>query len=1631
MQSAARRRVRLSIAIGSAIAAMPVLPAFGVTSLWNGGTDASWSTGANWTVAEPTATEDALFPNPVPGIAGSTITLSAAEAALSLTLRNAYTLNGGDLTLGAGGKITVAPTFTATIGSTLAGANGLTLAETNGLAGGDLQAGGGVLLLNNGAANSFTGPVAIQAGTVRFSNINQLNLGNAGNTITLGTTTATGTLDYTGNTVTMARTIALSNLTTGGGAVNVATAGQTLTLSGVISGGPANPTASGTLGSTALTLSGPGRVALTGTNTFTGNIVVDQATLVFTNVNAQLGGTAAGQYKSIILQNGGTFNQTTGTFNPTTGATNTNNKRFVIGTGGGTFDVASGATVQLDDTNQISGTGTITKISPGVLLLNNQAYGLTQAMNVTDGTLRIGTGANGPGILGVSANPITVSGTGAFDVQLTQTNSRPINIAGSGIAGAGALVNNGANSVTLPGNVTMTASTAVGGSGTLTLSGVVSDGGGGFSFTKVGTGLLVLSNSGNTWGGNTTVSGGVLRGAAGSTVSDDGNLNLNGGAFESTVNYAANLGAGNGEVRLPGGASGFSSGAAGGVTVNLSSGVKLDWGTANFNPSSLVLNQASALGTLTLQNPIDLMGAPRSFTGNAPNASPAIVSEPITSTGGATGVTINGGAGGSGVIRFTNANNSGINAVTLTGGELGIAADGNIGGAATPITFNGGGLQIVGTALADFGSHPVTFNPSVNIGLDINEATHTFTVPASLPLTTGHSLTKVGPGKLVLSAATNTVTALNMHGGTLEIGTGNLILSNLGATTFSGTGDSVINATGGGTITLSTAGGTNYGDNAVSPGVTATINAKITSVAGSGSGFEFCCTAGGGTFVLNNTANDFEGDILFSRDGTIAAPVFGNQDSITSSLGQGERIRFNNTTNTNGPVLKYLGTGEQTNRIIALTSTLANNTSILDQSGTGELEFTTNLEVTGAAARTLILQGSTAGEGKISGIIPDSSTVTNRTAVLKRGTGTWTLSGANTYTGATTIQEGTLKLGANNAVSTTGALTLGAGGASGANSTAGNFDLNGFDQTITSLTSLSSDNADVNTVTITTGKTLAITGNVVLGQQLVGVMNNNVFTGGGTLNLTGTTLSVGLQTSATANQTPASVTTLNLTGLGQFTTNITNFDVGNAQELGGQVSLSNTANDIAATTLTVGHSQGNNGGTTSILTLGTGTNLIKADTIQAGLSKIGGTIRFASQAPLSPGSVTITNKAGNGPANITLGSTTGTGTAANFTGLLDLRGHEATVTAGALSLGTGTNTAAGSVTGTLNFDDGNFTVNTVTAGSKTGATGSGAATGNINISGGSFTVNAGGSFLMAGNASATAGSAGVGLLNITGGTVTSNVSITRIGGTNTTATVTLDGGALDMVGQNIGGGTAATTINNVNLRSGTLSNVGQINNGGSIIKSAAVAVPANNTLTLGGTNSFTGAVAVNSGTLLVNGTHNTAGNYTVAAGATVGGTGTVNFAGANTLTATGTAGNNAVIAPGASIGTLTIGAGSVVFGNNSAFLVETGGPGVSDLLAISTGTIDLTSTSNTLALLSAGGGPFTIATFTGYAAGANVFEAVTVNGSPATFGPVGSGSDVEIAYNPTDITITVVPEPASLGLLGVAAAALLARRRRR
>ena len=122
----------------------------------------------------------------------------------------------------------------------------------------------------------------------------------------------------------------------------------------------------------------------------------------------------------------------------------------------------------------------------------------------------------------------------------------------------------------------------------------------------------------------------------------------------------------------------------------------------------------------------------------------------------------------------------------------------------------------------------------------------------------------------------------------------------------------------------------------------------------------------------------------------------------SSTLGTGDAIRLSGNSR-----LLYTGAGETTDREIQLgTYTAAGG--IIEHAGSGTLTFASVVTQT-AANITLSLCNDTAYDAIWSGNLADNPYSMN---VSKRGSGRWILTGANTYSGTTTLAEGTLRLAA-------------------------------------------------------------------------------------------------------------------------------------------------------------------------------------------------------------------------------------------------------------------------------------------------------------------------------------------------------------------------------------------------------------------------------------------------------------------------------------------------------------------------------------------------------------------------------------------------------------------------------------------
>jgi autotransporter-associated beta strand protein len=102
----------------------------------------------------------------------------------------------------------------------------------------------------------------------------------------------------------------------------------------------------------------------------------------------------------------------------------------------------------------------------------------------------------------------------------------------------------------------------------------------------------------------------------------------------------------------------------------------------------------------------------------------------------------------------------------INGGTLSVSSDSNLGSANEDLSFNGGILQVTGTA---FTATTRNINLGVNGGgFDIADAGNTFTL--SQALTGSGGLTKAGAGTLVLTGANSYTGATTISGGTLRQG---------------------------------------------------------------------------------------------------------------------------------------------------------------------------------------------------------------------------------------------------------------------------------------------------------------------------------------------------------------------------------------------------------------------------------------------------------------------------------------------------------------------------------------------------------------------------------------------------------------------------------------------------------------------------------------------------------------------------------------------------------------------------------------------------------------------------------------------------------------------------------------------
>lgn len=1237
------------------------------------------------------------------------------------------------------------------------------------------------------------------------------------------------------------------------------------------------------------------------------------------------------------------------TANWSSGALPTGSDRVIFGASGASLSPATGADRTVGGV-LFNGTANYNvSISSGVLYVGNLGIEVVSGtQNFNSGNLRLNTGGattilnNGTlninsGIMyhrtaGSGDKVLTFDGSGTTTVANIQRRSNTYDMS---------LIKNGTGTLTINAEVTAAAGTA---SGYIT------------GTTTINAGKIRINAEGSMSGNPTafnaahlTLNGGTL-GAFATFAIDDANrgvtLGVNGGTFDVETGFTltiANAITGTGSLTKSGPGTLVLSTANSYLGATLVSG-----GILNVQNSSALGTTAGGVtvsngATLQVQGDIDLGTEAISITGSGTtgqagalvNVSGTNIMAGQITLGSAADTTI---ASQSGQLNLTNTTTivGGNRAVTLTGAGNGTLAAG-MDTTVTGLTKSGTGMWTL-TGVSTYTGATTISGGTLNLESTASLGNTAVTVANGATLagsaSIGGSVTVASGGTLsVGSALTPGSTGTLTIGGGLSLNQDSLLLFDLGTSSdqIAVTGNLLLN----GVVRVTEASGFGSAASYTLITYTGTLADAGLAIANPMAGYNYTistATAGQVNLLTDQTGLSFwdasnatANGVLEGGDGTWSnAPVDANWTNGSDSIAHAGW--------TAGQTAVFTGT--------------AGNVQVADTMVVGGLQFGSSYTLTdvgGNVGKISISAAATEVRVNPSAIATMDVAIVGAGGLSKTGGGTLVLNKVNTYSGPTTVKEGTLKIGVNNALSTTTALTVGADG------TAANFDASSASQTVSSL-QVASNSSSNSTITVGSGQTLTVNGT---GSLKIGILNtykaktNAVFTGGGSLvvNNASGTFEAGIQGNTSSTVGPGgegafdsalntNTTVADMTGLGSFSATVNLFRVGYGVVNSSTLSLSNGANTINANAIQVADSGTYNAGTTaSNMILGTGTNVLQTNLLTVGISKGVGTLKFASQTAGSAGTVVIGGKTG-ATTNIIVGSTEGTNTGATPNGTLDLRGHLATVTAGTLAIGKRDIAGNGGATGTVNFDTGTFTVNQVTLGSMAGNS-LGTATGTLNIGGGSFTVNVGGSFNMATFANTNTSGKVIATLNLTGGVFTSNADILEVGGTNsnTTNTVTtlnLNGGTLDMTGHNIGSATQA--IDTVTLAAGTLKDVGQINGGAAISKTTT------GTLIMEGNNTYTGTTAVTAGTVLVNNTYSSTSTatgtnaVTVSSGATLGGNGRI--AGPVTVSSGATlapGGNATSIAANASglntsIGTLKIdNTLTVSSGANVALQLQTGG----------------------------------------------------------------------------------------------------------
>ncbi|EKL7451720.1 autotransporter-associated beta strand repeat-containing protein [Salmonella enterica subsp. enterica] len=973
-------------------------------------------------------------------ISGSGQVVKSGDDALTLSGTNTYsggtTISGGTLIAS---NVEALGTGDVTDNAVLELNTGGDFANNIGGSGQVVKSGDETLTLSG--TNSYTGGTTISGGTLVASNVEALGSGDVTDNATLEMNTGGDFANNIGGTGSVVKsgdktlTLSGSNIYTGGTLIS----GGTLIATNVDALGTGDVTDNATLemntggdfanaigGTGSVVKSGDETLTLSGSNIYTGGTTISGGTLVATNVEA-LGSGDVTDNATLELNTGGTFDNvisgsgqvvksgddalTLSGNNSYTGGTLISDGTLVASNveALGSGDVTDNATLALntggDFTNNIGGTGRVEKSGDDALTLSG-ANSYTGGTLISGGTL-VATNVDALGTGNVTDNATLELNTGGdFD---------------NAISGSGQVVKSGDKTLTLSGANSYTGGTTIS-SGTLIATNVEALGtgdvtdnatlelntGGDFDNNIGGTGSVVKSgdetltlSGANSYTGGTTISGGTLVAtsvdALGSgDVTDNATLEMNTGG-----DFANNIG-GTGSVVK-----------SGDKTLTLSGSNTYAGGTT-INDGTLVANNVEALGTGDVIDNATLELNTGGDFDNAISGSGQVVKsgdKTLTLSGansysGAT--TISGGT-----LIAANVNALGTGAIDNRASLL-LDASGQF--TVTDLTTESGGNTEIGagstlqaTTLTQKSDSTLTINLNSNTADPVIHAASQVSLAGTLDITGVGDVLDSDPAStddldtFTLIASDKTIagdfeklTVAGMDADLADFITVDGRIDDMGKqyelttalTWYADRDDAVTDAHG--TFNLTNADGS-FAVNTVLENVDATLD-PASSTGWDGTSL---IKQGAGTLILN-AENTYTGGTTISGGTLVATNVdaLGSgdvTDDATLELNTGGT--FDNAISGSGQVVK---SGDD-----ALTLSGA-NTYTGGTTISGGTLVATSVDALGSGDVTndAVLELNTGGDF--------DNAISGSGQVVKSGDETLTLSGANSYTGGTTISGGTL-----------------------------------------------------------------------------------------------------------------------------------------------------------------------------------------------------------------------------------------------------------------------------------------------------------------------------------------------------------------------------------------------------------------------------------------------------------------------------------------------------------------------------------------------------------------------------------------------------------------------------------------------